>query len=133
MPYLDQRRAELLRRRLTGEDFATLAQDLDYTDADEAAADFTQALTATEPLETAARQASDRLALDELQHAVWDTATGGDLDAIATALAISDARSRRLGLDAPARLEAADPDAGLAAVTAAELDELLTLAEEPPI
>ncbi|MER6253600.1 hypothetical protein ABT224_19820 [Streptomyces sp. NPDC001584] len=133
MPHLDQRRAELLRRRLTGEDFATLARELDYADAAEAAADFAQALAETEPLETAARQASDRLALDELHHAVWDTATAGNLDAIATALAISDVRSRRLGLDAPARLEAAGPAVDLAAVTAAELDELLTLAEEPLI
>lgn len=130
--YLDQRSAELLRRRLSGEDLATIARELDYTDAAEAAAAFAQALTAAEPLEPAARQTSDRLAFDQLQDAIWDTATDGDLDAITTALTISDARSRRLGLDAPPRLEADSLAGDLAAVTAAELDELLTLAEEPP-
>ncbi|MEU2453922.1 hypothetical protein ABZ605_28065 [Streptomyces sp. NPDC012765] len=130
--YLDQRSAELLRRRLSGEDLATIARELDYTDAAEAAAAFARALTAAEPLETAARQTSDRLAFDQLQDAIWDTVTDGNLDAITAALAISDARSRRLGLDAPLRLEAAGQADDLAAVTAAELDELLTLAEEPP-
>lgn len=130
--YLDQRSAELLRRRLSGEDLATLARELDYTDAAEAAAAFSQALNAAEPLEPAARQTSDRLAFDQLQDAIWDTVTDGDLDAITAALAISDARSRRLGLDAPLRLEADSLAGDLAAVTAAELDELLTLAEEPP-
>ncbi|MFD5883860.1 hypothetical protein [Streptomyces yangpuensis] len=133
MPHLDQRRAELLRRRLTGETFATLALELDYADPAEAAADFAQALTETEPLELPARQESDRLALDGLHSVVWDTATAGHLDAIDTALAISDARIRHLGLDAPARLEAAGPAVDPAGVTAAELDELLALIEELPI
>ncbi|MFF2571060.1 hypothetical protein [Streptomyces sp. NPDC058084] len=132
MPHLDQRRAELLRRRLAGDDFTTLARELDYTDAADAATAFAQALTNTEPLEPAARHEADRLALDELQHAIWDEATNGDLDAITTALAIHDSRARRLGLDAPARLEAVGPTAGPAAVTAAELDELLALVEDPP-
>ncbi|MCZ0983994.1 hypothetical protein O1L60_45350 [Streptomyces diastatochromogenes] len=133
MPHLDQRRAELLRRRLTGDDFTTLARELDYADAAEAAAAFAQALADTEPLEDAARQTADRLALDELQHAIWDQAADGDLDAITTALAIHDSRARRLGVDAPARLEAVGPAPDPAAVTDAELDELLALIEDPPI
>lgn len=133
MPHLDQQRAELVRRRLTGEDFATIARELDYPDAASAAADFAQALTESEPLEPALRDAADQRSLDELHHAIWDSATDGDLDAIATALAILDSRSRRLGLDAPARLEASGPAFDPAAVTAAELDELLALIEDPPI
>ncbi|WP_406003118.1 hypothetical protein [Streptomyces sp. NBC_00829] len=76
--------AELVRRRLTGEDFATIARELDYPDAADAAADFAQALAA-EPFEPAVRHEADQRAFDELQHAVWDSATDGDLDAIATA------------------------------------------------
>ncbi|QKV98279.1 hypothetical protein HUT19_41930 (plasmid) [Streptomyces sp. NA02950] len=133
MAHLDQRRAELLRRRLTGEDFTAIARELDYADAAEAAADFADALAATDPLEPLARHEADQRSLDELQHAIWDLATTGDLDAISTALAISDSRSRRLGLDAPARLESAGPAVDPAAVTAAELDELLALIEDPPI
>jgi hypothetical protein len=131
--HLDQRRAELLRRRLIGEDFATIARDLEYTDAAEAAGVFSEVLAGTEPLESAARHEADQRSLDELQHAIWDLATSGDLDAIATALAISDARSRRMGLDAQADAENTDPAADLGAVTAAELDELLALIEDPPV
>ncbi|MER5302298.1 hypothetical protein ABT039_22950 [Streptomyces lasiicapitis] len=126
MPHLDQRRAELLRRRLAGDDFTGIARDLGYADAAEAAADFAQTITGTDPLEDTARHESDQRALDELQHAIWDLAADGDLDAITTTLAILQNRSRRLGLDAPARLEAAG------AVTDAELDELLALTEDPP-
>ncbi|MER0443038.1 hypothetical protein ABR738_00355 [Streptomyces sp. Edi4] len=133
MPHLDQRRAELLRRRLAGDDFATLARELDYTDAAEAAADFTQALADTEPLEAAARDEADRRALDELQHAIWDQAANGDLDVIDTTLAIHDRRVRRLGLDAAAHQLADGPAPAPAAVTEAELDELLALIEDPPI
>ncbi len=133
MRHLDQRRAELLRRRLTGEDFTTIARELDYTDAAEAAAAFAAALEGTEPLEPGARHEADQRSLDELHHAVWDLATSGDLDAITTALAISDSRSRRLSLDAPARLDAAGRAVDPAAVTDVELDELLALIEDPPI
>ncbi|MFB7649487.1 hypothetical protein ACFC0S_16390 [Streptomyces sp. NPDC056084] len=132
MPHLDQRRAELLRRRLVGDDFATLARELDYIDAAEAAAAFTQALTDTEPLEDAARDEADRRALDELQHAIWDQAASGDLDVIDTTLAIHDRRVRRLGLNAVAHLLAEGPAPSPAAVTDAELDELLALIEDPP-
>ncbi|WP_435245087.1 hypothetical protein [Streptomyces tendae] len=133
MPHLDQRRAELLRRRLAGDDFATLARELDYADAAQAAAAFLQALADTEPLENAARDEADRRALDELQSAIWDQAAAGDLDAIDTTLAIHDRRARRLGLDAPARLVADADVPDTAAVTDAELDELLALIEDPPI
>lgn len=130
---LDQRSAELLRRRLSGDDFATLARELDYTDAAEAATAFAQVLVDTEPLEAVARDEADRLALDELHHAIWDQAVDGDLDAIDTTLAIHDHRTRRLGLDAPARLLADGPAPDPSAVTDAELDELLALIEDPPI
>ncbi|MFF4409820.1 hypothetical protein [Streptomyces sp. NPDC001404] len=133
MPHLDQRRAELLRRRLTGEDFTTIASELNYPDAAAAAADFTQALTDAEPLEPAVRHEADQQSLDELQHAIWDAATAGDLDAIATTLAIFDSRSRLTDLAAPARREAAAGPIDSAAVTNAELDELLALIEDPPI
>ncbi|MEU3399524.1 hypothetical protein [Streptomyces filamentosus] len=132
MPHLDQRRAELLRRRLAGDDFTTLARELEYTDAAHAAAVFAQALADTEPLEQNARHEADRLALEELQNAIWDKATNGDLEAIATALAIHDSRARRLGLAVPARLTAAGLATDPAAVTPAELDELLALIEDPP-
>lgn len=133
MRHLDQRRAELLRRRLTGEDLATIARDLGYADAAEAAAAFAEVLAGTEPLETAVRREADQRSLDELQHAIWDLATGGDLDAITTALAIADSRARRLRLDVPAGLDADGPAVDPAAVTDAELDELLALIEDPPI
>lgn len=132
MPHLDQRCAELIRRRLAGDDFSTLARELEYIDAADAAAAFAQALADTEPLEQNARHEADQRALEALHHAIWDQATHGDLDAITTALAIHDSRARRLGLATPTRLAAAGPATDSAAVTAAELDELLALIEDPP-
>ncbi|GAA1111497.1 hypothetical protein [Streptomyces javensis] len=130
MRHLDQLPAELLRRRLAGDDFTTLARELNYADAAAAAAALAQALADAEPLEPTARHQADQRTLDELQYAIWDSAVGGDLDAILTALAIHDARSRRRGLDVRARLEPAGPAVDPATVTAAELDELLALVAE---
>lgn len=133
MPHLDQRRAELVRRRLAGDDFESLAQELGYPDTASAAAAFAAALDDADPLEPAARRQADQHSLDELQHAIWHRAVAGDLDAIAATLAILDSRERRLGLDVPARVETTGTPFDPAAVPNDELEELLTLLEDPPI
>ncbi|MFC8570674.1 hypothetical protein ACFUIW_33455 [Streptomyces sp. NPDC057245] len=133
MRHLDQRRAELIRRRLAGDDFESLAQELDYPDTASAAAAFAAALDDADPLEPAARHQADQHSLDELQHAIWHRAAAGDLDAIAATLAILDSRERRLGLGVPARLDSTGTLSDPAAVTDDELEELLALIEDPPI
>ncbi|TQE33043.1 hypothetical protein [Streptomyces ipomoeae] len=133
MPHPDQRRAELLRRRLTGDDFATIAHELDYPDAAAAAAEFAAALADTDHLAPEVRHQAECHALDELHAATWKKATDGDLAAIETVLRLGERRSRLLGLDAPAQLEAAAPPLDASGVTAAELEELLALTEDPPL
>ncbi|WP_282795756.1 hypothetical protein [Streptomyces sp. CC224B] len=125
------RRAETVRLRLSGKDFQEIADELDLPGRAAAAALFADALNDADHLEPDVRHQAERHSLDELQDAIWQTAVDGSLDAIETVLRLSERRSRLLGLNAPARLEAVLAPLDPAAVTSSELEELLALGDEP--
>ncbi|MFH8294991.1 hypothetical protein [Streptomyces sp. NPDC018059] len=127
------RRAETVRLRLSGKNFQEIADELDLPGRAAAAALFADALHDTDHLEPAVRQQAERHSLDALQDAIWQTAVDGDLDAIETVLRLSERRSRLLGLDTPVRLEVTLAPLNVAAVTSAELEELLALSDDPPM
>ena len=47
--------------------------------------------------------------LDRLLNAIWDKATGGDLEAVDRALKIMERRAKFMGLDAPTKIAPTDP------------------------
>lgn len=91
---------QALTLRLAGIDWATIAEKLEYPNAEaaiEAAIDAAERQyddAAMDPL-----RILEILRLDRLQAAVWSSATKGDLDAVRAALSISDRRMRLLGLN----------------------------------
>jgi hypothetical protein len=133
VPHPDQRRAELLRRRLAGEDLTTIARELDYPDTAAAAAESAEALADADVLAPDVRHQAERHTLDELHNAAWPMAADGHLAAIETVLRLSARRSRLLRLDAPDPLETAVEPDGSGAVPLAELEELLALMDDPPL
>ncbi|PZT71527.1 hypothetical protein [Streptomyces sp. AC1-42T] len=127
------RRAETVRMRQSGKDFQEIADALGFPDRAAAATAFADAFDDGDHLDPAVRHQAESHSLDALQDAIWQTALGGDLDAIEAVLRLSERRSRLHGLDAPTRLEVALAPLDVISMTDAELEELLALGGDPPI
>ncbi len=90
--------------RLAGLTYAAIAESLDYADESGPRKAVNNLLTKVEHESVAEMRKVEGLRLDRLQRAVWVNAVGGDVDAIKTALQITDRRTRLFGLNAPMAL-----------------------------
>lgn len=105
-----ERMAEALRMRHGGADYQDIATALSVTPAT-ARTLVAKALTTFAPVEEAESMRDlEASRLNKAQSAIWDQVVSGDLMAIKTFLAISERRSKLLGLDAPAKLAVAIVD-----------------------
>lgn len=132
-----KRRAEAIALRLTGMDFETIAQRLDYASAGAASKDLCRALQTYRREEESQVEEWRQLEgqrLDRLQQVAWEMALDGDLKAIETVLKISAQRSKLLGLDMPVRTEVSGPGGAgvpIGPVGLAELRSLIQAAGDP--
>jgi len=98
------RRQKAIAMRLGGADWDTIADRLNYASKGAACTDVTRAMEAAAA--DALRDADvlrhiELSRLDRLQVGLWTRAAGGDMDAVASVLAIIDRRVKLLGLNAP--------------------------------
>lgn len=118
-----QRRAQAIQLRLSGVDWQTIADRLNYSDKAAACKDVTRALEANQ---AAARKAGEDLRtvelarLDRLQAALWAQALKGDAKVVDTLLRLMQRRARMTGLDNIEQAGGADIDRWLAAMTGTE-------------
>lgn len=96
---VDEKQVAALNLRKAGATFQEIASELGYASASGAYEAVKSGLDKTlrEPAEELRKLELERL--DVMWTAVWENALAGDLDAIATALRISERRARLLGLD----------------------------------
>ncbi|MBK5937161.1 helix-turn-helix domain-containing protein [Halorhodospira halophila] len=106
------RKAQALELRQSGMTYAAIGGELGISNAQA----YRLVSAALREIREQAREEAEQLRdleaarLDQLQHALWDKALGGDLRAIDRLLRISERRAKLLGLDAPARIAPTNPD-----------------------
>lgn len=105
-----ERMAEAIRMRHSGADYQDIATALSVS-VPTARTLVTKALATFAPTEEAESMRDlEASRLNKAQAAIWEQVLAGDLMAVKTFLAISERRSKLLGLDAPAKLAVAIVD-----------------------
>jgi hypothetical protein len=110
LPDVAEKWGKALALRRAGATFAQIARQVGYAEEGAAHKAVMSAIKATlrEPAEEVRTLEVERL--DRLMLGVWQRAIDGKSEAIDRVLKIMDRRARLLGLDAPRKLAATDPD-----------------------
>lgn len=109
-----ERRTKMVRMRLAGLDWDTIAERLEYSNRAAACKDLSRTLTqylAEQNSAVEELREVELMRLDRLLASVWTAAIGGDNRAVETAIKVIDRRCKLLGLDAPVRAEVMTVDA----------------------